>query len=157
MQPDNKSGVSDLPARTTTESRLSAPPNAIILLFDSDSVMRAALRDALQSAGYVVLAVGDLGAAIDGLEEAQPDLLITRPSVSGMPGRIAADYLRIKCPGLPVLIVGGYMNDDRVNVQNAVERFEVFPQPFSRNELLAKVRDVFNNIRSQVGTPRRKS
>lgn len=157
MQPDNKSSESDSPVRTTTENRLSAPSKAIILLVDSDSVMQVALRDALQDAGYLVVAAGDLGAAIDRLEEAQPDLLITRPYINSMPGRIAADYLRSKRPGLPVLIVGGFMDDDRANVQNALEEFEVFPQPFSRNELLAKVRDVLNKIRRQVRTHHRNS
>jgi len=48
--------------------------------------MQAALRDALQTAGYLVVAAGDLGAAIDGLEEAQPDLLITRPTSTACRG-----------------------------------------------------------------------
>jgi DNA-binding response OmpR family regulator len=111
--------------------------------------MRAALHDAFQSAGYLVVAVGDLGEAVDRLDELRPDLLITRPYINSMPGRIAANYLRNRHPGLPVLIVGGFVDDDRLNVQNAIEEFYTFPKPFSRDELLANVRDVLQIIRSK--------
>jgi len=69
-------------------------PDATILLLDSESVMRAGLRDALESAGYLVEMAGDLGEAVDRLAEVRPDLLITRPYINSMPGRMAADYLR---------------------------------------------------------------
>ncbi len=119
---------------------------ATILLVDSDSVMRAALHDALQSVGYLVISAGDLGDAVDRLDEVRPDLLIVRPYINSMSGRIAANYLRSRRPGLPVLIVGGFMDDDRVDVQNAVEKFDTFPKPFSRDELLARVKDALGII-----------
>src|SRR5580704_11941327 len=99
-----------------------APSHATILLLDSDSVMRTVLYDVLQNAGYLVMKAADLGAAVDRLSEARPDLLITRPYINSMPGKIAADYLRSRRPGLPVLIVAGFMDDDRLNVQNTVEQ-----------------------------------
>ena len=75
-----------------------------------------------------------------------PDLLITRPYINNMPGRIAADYLRTKQNGLPVLLVAGFIDDDRVDVQKAVEEFHTFPKPFRREELVAKVKDVLDLI-----------
>jgi DNA-binding NarL/FixJ family response regulator len=122
-------------------------PHAIILLLDSDPIMREVLRDTLHGAGYMVVVAGALGAAVDRLKEIQPDLLITRPYINSMPGRMAAEYLRSKRPGLPVMIVSGFMNDDRVNHQNALEEFHTFPQPFSGDELLEGVRDVLVGIR----------
>jgi len=122
-------------------------PDAIILLVDSDPVMRSALQDALQSAGYLVLAAGDLGTAVDRLEESRPDLLIIRPYINSMPGHMAATYLRSKRPGLPVLIVGGFLEDDRVNVQNAIAEYFAFPKAYSREEFLAKVAEVLNAVR----------
>jgi hypothetical protein len=44
------------------------------------------------------------------------------------------------------MIVGGFMDDDRINVQNAIEKFDTFPKPFSREELLAKVKDAVRII-----------
>jgi CheY-like chemotaxis protein len=119
-----------------------SPSNATVLLLVSDPLMRAVLSDALRSAGYLVVTAGDLGAAVDRLKEMDPDLLITRPYISSMPGHVAADYLRTKRPGLPVLIVSGFMEDDRVRTQNTIEGFYVFPKPFSRDDLLRKIREV---------------
>src|SRR5580700_3444665 len=119
-------------------------PAANILLLDSEPTMRAGLRDALESANYLVETASDLGEAVDRLTEMRPDLLITRPFINSMPGRTAADYLRSKQNGLPILIVAGFMDDDRIRVQDDVEGFFTFPKPFSRDELLVKVRDVLD-------------
>src|ERR1700677_3555801 len=118
--------------------------DAIILLLDSDSVMRAVLSDALESAGYLVVTASDLGAAVDRVQDMRPDLLVVRPYINSMSGYMAADYLRTKRNGLSVLIVGGFMEDDRVRDQDALGLFHVFPKPFSRNELLASVKEVLN-------------
>lgn len=126
-----------------------SPSFATILLLDSDSVMRAAFRDALQSAGYLVITAGDLGEAVDRLDELRPDLLITRPYINSMPGRVAANYLRSRCHGLPVLIVAGFLDDDRVRVKNAIEDFHTFPEPLRRDELLTEIRAVLHVIRSR--------
>jgi DNA-binding response OmpR family regulator len=122
-------------------------PVAIILLLDSERTMRATLRDALEGAGYMVVVAADLGKAVDRLQEVRPDLLITRPYINSMPGWMAAEYLRTKHHGLPVLIVAGFMEDDRTEVRNAIEDFYTFPQPFRREDLLAEVKKVLSAIR----------
>jgi DNA-binding response OmpR family regulator len=124
-----------------------SPADATILLLDSDPLMRAALRDALESTGYLVVSVADLGSAVDRLQEMRPDLLIMCPYINSMPGHMAADYLRTKRHGLPVLIVGGFMDDDRVRDQNAISMYHIFPKPFHRSDLLASVRDVLSTVR----------
>ncbi len=129
---------------TTANKHLSS--TATILLVDSDPIMRAAFRDALQSPGHWILEAGDLGVAIDRLKEGHPDLLIIRPYISGMPGRTAANYLRSRQHGLPVLIVGGFVEDERLIDQSAIEEFFTFPQAFSRSALLAKVKDVLTQV-----------
>jgi DNA-binding NtrC family response regulator len=117
-------------------------PTTTILLLDSDRDSRATLRDALESAGYLVVSGADLGEALDRLADTPPDLLVIRPYINSMPGRVAADYLRTKQHGLPVLLVAGFLKDDRTNVQTALEDFETFPAPFSGAELVVKVRDI---------------
>jgi DNA-binding response OmpR family regulator len=117
-----------------------------ILLLDSDSVMRACLRDAIESAGYLVIPAGDLGEAVDRVNEMRPDLLITRPYINSMSGWTAAGYLRSRRPGLPVLIVAGLLDDDRIMVRNAIQEFHSFPNPFTRDELLAKVKEVLEIV-----------
>jgi len=123
-----------------------SPSNTTILLLVSDPVMRDVLRDALDVAGYLVVVAGELGAAVARLHEMRPDLLITRPYINSMTGQIAADYLRTKRPGLPIMIVTGYMEDDRIRDQNAIEEFHVFPRNFSRDEFLGEVRKILSGL-----------
>jgi len=123
-----------------------SPSNTTILLLVSDPVMRDVLRDALNDAGYLVVVAGELGAAVDRLREMRPDLLITRPYINSMTGQIAADYLRTKRPGLPIMIVSGYMEDDRIRDQFAIEDFHVFPRNFSRHDFLKEVHNILSNL-----------
>ncbi len=102
--------------------------------------MRHVLTDALRGAGYLVVVAADLGEAVDRLREVRPHLLITRPYISSMPGQTAAVYLRTKCRGLPVLIVAGYMEEDRVRSQTSIEDFHIFPPPFSQEDLIEGVK-----------------
>jgi len=126
-----------------------APPIATILILDSEPSMRACLRDALSDAGYLVVTAGDLGEGVDRVSEMRPDLLITRPYINSMPGRMAADYLRGRRPGMPVLIVAGFMDEDRLNDENAIGEYFVFPKPFVRAELLSNVKDVLSKARTR--------
>jgi CheY-like chemotaxis protein len=80
----------------------------MILLLDSEPVVRSVLKDILETAGYVVLATGSLGVAVDELARCKIDLVITHPYVNSIPGHEAAKYLRTRCPQrLPVLFVAG--------------------------------------------------
>ena len=45
-------------------------------------------------------------------------------------------------PGLPVLIVDGFMDYGRIHVWGALEHFYHLPKPFAPDELLGKVSDV---------------
>lgn len=118
------------------------PANANILLLISDPLMRTILQETLERAGYVVVSAGDVGSAVDRVKELRPDLLIIRPYINSMPGHMAAHYLRTRCPGLPVLIVAGFMDDQRVRDQHELKEFYMFPKPFARDELLANVKEV---------------
>ena len=111
---------------------------------------RAILHDVLQRAGYVIMAAGDLGAAVDRLKRCRPDLLVVRPYISTMSGAAAAKQLRIKCPGLPVLMVDGFMHDDRLRVQSEVHDLQLFPEPFVPEELVAKVGEVFRAMQAKA-------
>jgi CheY-like chemotaxis protein len=115
---------------------------ATILLLDSEPLTRTILHETLERAGYLVVSVGDLGAAVDRLRRMRPDLLIVRPYINSMPGHMAAQHLRVSSPGLPVLVIDGYIDDERIHVRNAVHKIETFPRPFVRADLLEKVKDL---------------
>ena len=113
-----------------------------ILLLVSDPIVRSVLKETLEHEGYMVMAAGDLGQAVDRLKECAPDLLITLSYVQGLPGHDAAMYLRTKCLKMKVLLVGGILDDDRLKYREELQGFEVFPKPYSPAELLQKVKDV---------------
>jgi len=115
-----------------------------ILLLVSDPVVRSILKETLQREGYTVLPTGDLGQAVDRLNECSPDLLITRTYVESMPGHEAAMYLRTKCRGMRVLMLGGILDDQRLQYRAELQGFEIFPKPYSAAVLLQEVRRVLS-------------
>ena len=118
-----------------------------ILLLVSDPVVLSVLAETWEREGYMVLATGTLGQAGDRLKSCEPDLLITRTYVEGLPGHDAALYLRTKCPKMKVLMVGGLLNDERLQYREALEGFDVYPPPYPAADLLQKVKDVLREVR----------
>lgn len=115
------------------------PEDSTILLLSSAPVVRSVMKEALERAGYVVEAVGDLGTAVDRLAAMKVDLLITHPYVEEITGYDAAKYLRERNPTMGVLIVAGLLDDDRFKIPADLQRFVIFPQPFTAAELIEKV------------------
>jgi DNA-binding response OmpR family regulator len=113
-----------------------------ILFLASDPVIRKVIGDAMESEGYCVLRAGDVGRAVDYLQECKPDLLIVRHFTESISGHDAATYLRTRCPGIPVLLVGGLLDDEGLENREILQGFEIFPKPFKAAELLAKVKEV---------------
>jgi CheY-like chemotaxis protein len=116
--------------------------NTTILFLGSEPIIRKVICEVLESGGYTVRAAGDIGGAVDRLKECPPDLFMVRHYTDSMPGHEAAMYLRTLCPGIPVLMVGGILDDDRLENREFLQGFEVFPKPFRAAELLDKVKEV---------------
>jgi DNA-binding NtrC family response regulator len=114
----------------------------MILLLGSEPIVRAVMKEVLEHAGYVVLATGNLGTAVDALSDCRIDLLITHPYVDNITGHQAAKYLRGKNPLMGVLIVTGFLDDDRLQYRAGLEGFEIFPPPYTAAQLVEKVEEV---------------
>jgi two-component system, OmpR family, KDP operon response regulator KdpE len=118
-----------------------------ILLLVSDPPLRAVLEETLERAGYTVMPAGDLGQAVDRMNEVTPDLLIIRSHVQNLPGHDAAMYLRKKCLSMKVLILGGRLDDERLQNREELQGFEIFPKPYPATEMLEKVKKVLDKPR----------
>ena len=106
-----------------------------ILLLVSDPIVRSVLQETLEHEGYMVMATGDLGQAVDRLKECAPDLLITRTYVQGLPGHDAA--------GLGATsLTYNVLDDQRLRNREELEGFRVFPKPYSAADFLQKVKEV---------------
>ena len=112
-----------------------------ILLLVSDPITRAVMQEILEKEGYVVVPAGDLGQAVDRLNDVSPELLVTRTHIQQITGHDAAKYLCTK-HHMKVLIVGGLLADDRLCRREGLEGFAVFPTPYPAEALLEKVREV---------------
>ncbi len=115
---------------------------ATILLLVSDSVSRNAIAKALESVGYFVLPAAEIDRAVKWIEECKPDLLMVRHYTENISGHDAAVYLRKLCPGIPVLLVGGLLDDPALENRESLHHFEVFPKPYKAAELLEKVKEI---------------
>ncbi len=113
-----------------------------ILLLISEPLGRVVIQEFLEKAGYLVIATGDLGTAVDRIGECKPDLLIVSPYVETMTGHDAAKYLQVRCPSMRILMVAGLLADNRLEYRAELEKVEIFPQPFTGAQLLEKVRNV---------------
>ena len=121
----------------------------MILLLSSEPVVRSVMKEALERVGYVVLATGSLGVAVDMLTSAKIELLITHPYIDNIPGHEAAKYLRARNPHkMGVLIVAGLVNDDRLQYRADLEEFEIFPPPFTAAQLIEKVEQVLKTVQA---------
>jgi DNA-binding NtrC family response regulator len=115
--------------------------NAILLL-GSEPVVRSVMKETRENAGYVVMATGSLGTAVDMLADVKFGLLIIPPYIDNIAGHEAAKYLRARNPLMGVLVVAGLMDDDRIRYRAKLEGFEIFPPPFTAAQLLARVDEV---------------
>jgi DNA-binding response OmpR family regulator len=107
------------------------PMKTTILLLVSDSIVCSVLKETLEREGYTVLDAAGLGQAVDWLKVSTPDLLIARTYVQGLSGHDAAVYLRTKCMKMRILILGGLLDDERLQNREALQGFRVFPKPYT--------------------------
>jgi DNA-binding NtrC family response regulator len=135
--------------RKTHPAHDRSAASATILLLNSETTVRAVLTELLERAGYVVLATGDLGKAVDRLAECSPDLLIISPYVEDMAGQEAAKYLHARNPRMAVLMLTGFVNDDRLRYRADLEDFEIFPPPVTGAQLLEKIASILKRVSEQ--------
>jgi DNA-binding response OmpR family regulator len=121
-----------------------SPMESTILLLISEPLVRLVIQEFLERAGYLVMGTGDLGTAVQRIGEASPDLLIISPYVETISGHQAAKYLQSRCLTMRILMVAGLLADDRLQYRAELERVEIFPQPFTGDQLLDKVRAVLS-------------
>jgi DNA-binding NtrC family response regulator len=120
--------------------------HATILLLCSEPVIRVAVGEILERAGYLVLSADNLGTAVKMIADCPVDLLVTYPYIAEISGHEAAKYLRTKIPGLAVLLVAGLPEDDRVQNWADLDQFGLFPPPFTAAQLLEKVREILKTV-----------
>ena len=130
-----------LPNEGDAEAGSLAGTETILLAEDEDAV-RTVATAALERRGYRVLAAanGDAGMAISLAFPGRIALLVTDVVMPGMNGRALADHLVAQRPGLPVLFVSGYTDDDVLRKGITTDERTLLAKPFTSLELARRVR-----------------
>jgi PAS domain S-box-containing protein len=110
-----------------------------VLVAEDDPLVRGIIGRSLTEAGFTIIEAANGREALDkAAGEPQLDALVTDLAMPEMGGRELARRLRESCPGLPVLFMSGY-TDDEVLRRGLLESGATFlEKPFSP-ELLARM------------------
>ncbi|MEZ5100460.1 MAG: PAS domain S-box protein [Thermoleophilia bacterium] len=117
-----------------------------ILVAEDEPAVRTLVRRVLERSGYTVLETGDPREALTAAlrHEGRIDLLVTDVIMPGLSGRELARELTAARPGLRVLFVSGYTDDDVLRVGVTRNEAAFLQKPFTSEQLLARVRDVLD-------------
>lgn len=103
------------------------------LLVDDEFLVRMSTADMLMDLGYDVIEAASAEEALELVDRDEPfDLLVTDHLMPGMTGVDLARIVKVKRPGIPVLLVSGYAEGDGLNA--GLPRLT---KPFRADELAA--------------------
>jgi CheY-like chemotaxis protein len=127
----------------------TAASGETILLCEDDAIAREVIGEVLEEAGYRVVSVAGpeeaLALALAVRErDIAIDLLVSDVVLPGMSGLRLAEALRVRQPGLRVLVLSGYT--ERITADRSGLAFgeELLRKPFGNASLLVKVRELLD-------------
>jgi two-component system cell cycle sensor histidine kinase/response regulator CckA len=130
-----------------TPSR-SVAGSETILVVEDQTPLRELVGKVLKQKGYRVLEAcdGDDGVRI-ALESTEPiHLIITDVVMPGLNARVMADRISLRWPGVLVLFMSGYHDDDVMLRKLANAEVEFLQKPFLPYDLAEKVRTVLERV-----------
>ena len=140
------------PADASTQESHTVLPfiSGTILLAEDDHSLRALAQRVLETEGHTVLAARNGAHALE-LARDHPgpiDLMATDVVMPGLSGRELLDAVRSARPGVRVLFMSGY-TDDEVMKRGVLEGETPFLQkPFSPQQLVNKIREILIEARN---------
>ncbi len=130
---------------------MSTEPRQRVLVVDDEPMVREVVSNYLQRDGFSVQSVGDGGAAIDAINQAQPDLVILDVMLPSVDGLTVLRRLREHSEVPVILLTARGGEADRV-LGLELGADDYVPKPFSPRELAARVRSVLRRT-SPVASP----
>ena len=121
-----------------------------VLVVEDEPAVRAVVVRSLESGGFRVMQASDAAVALQMADrEGRPDLVLTDLMMPGIGGAELARRLKAHWPGLPVLFMSGYSEED-LRRQGLVDPEGVIIQkPFKPDTLLRSVNLVLATPTSQ--------
>ncbi|MGH6787055.1 MAG: ATP-binding protein [Novosphingobium sp.] len=113
-----------------------------ILLVEDEDMVRAVAERALTRAGYTVTCAADGEEGLEKVEAGEEfDLVVSDVVMPGTDGPAMARAIREKAPGLPVLFMSGYA-EEQLRTQIDLDRAHFLPKPFTVQQICDKVGEV---------------
>jgi signal transduction histidine kinase/ActR/RegA family two-component response regulator len=110
-----------------------------ILVVEDDTGVRRFVRRVLEAAGYLVLTAPDGATAIEASLGVPLQLLLTDVVMPDMSGRRVAAKLAAQRPGIRVLYMSGYPDDDIVRHGVLEPDIDLLAKPFTAEALLSAI------------------
>ena len=131
----------------TAQGTIGSVAEAVnLLLAEDDRIVRVTVRDALEDAGYVVVACGDGLEALRLSEARSFDIVLTDVRMPGISGVELFRHLRVRQPGAAVLLMTAFADtDDAVAVIREGAR-DYISKPFEMVELLLRLGRVRDDV-----------
>src|SRR6266853_2967827 len=134
------------PLLSPNESNMT--PTTDILIIEDDAIMREALAEWLEAAGYGVRKAADGSAGLAAVKFAAPALVVTDIHMPGTSGATVIAELKQQRPGIPVIAIsclfdcGHGMDADAAIALGAAR---TLAKPFKRGDLLRVVADLLGS------------
>jgi CheY-like chemotaxis protein len=124
---------------------MSKPNPPDIVVIEDDDIMREAMTDWLQAAGYGVRNAVDGSAGLDAIRFAVPALVVTDMHMPRTDGWGVIAELKLRHPAVPVIAISADLSSGRgidAAATLALGASRVLAKPFKRGELLLAVADL---------------
>jgi DNA-binding NtrC family response regulator len=116
-----------------------------VLVVEDDAAMRELLEDELGDAGYAVLTAGEGGEALAQIARRRVDAVITDLRMPGMPGRDLLEEIRLREPGVPVLIITAFGSIDAAVDAVKAGAYHFISKPFQIAQLLTSLEEAIRD------------
>jgi len=139
-------------AKPKSEAREKPQGSEMILLVEDADPLRKLAQTFLESNGFRVLSASSGEAALEFAagHSGSFDLLLTDVVMPGMNGRVLAEQLSMRQPGLKVLFMSGYTDSFIAGHGVLQEGTNLLHKPFTEEVLISKVREVLDGAKKAL-------
>ncbi|MFN0097204.1 MAG: ATP-binding protein [Gemmatimonadaceae bacterium] len=119
-----------------------------VLLVEDEPAIRSAISRVLRGNGYKVIEASNGGEALRLADAAESpiDLLLTDVMMPGMGGKELVQRMLAVKPGIRVMLMSGYTDDDSLRGDLAAARYVFLQKPFSAKQVVAAVRELLDAV-----------
>lgn len=120
-------------------------PSTEILIIEDDPILREAMGEWLEAAGYTVRKAAEGSAGLTAVKLAAPALVVTDIHMHGVNGAVVITELKQRYPEIPIIAISGLFNSGYgmdADAAIALGAARALAKPFKRGDLLRAVADL---------------